>query len=97
MEDVVFNKCREIAFLLNEGKEVPAREKLIRLLDYLWSNKIDKDALVNHLIRATGLFPYLESENADWRDALVADLFRVDVGEAKPVVLHREQSRVLKT
>ena len=97
MKDVVFNECREIAFLLNEGKEVPAREKLIRLLDYLWSNKIDKDALVNHLIRATGLFPYLESENADWRDALVADLFRVDVGEAKPVVLHREQSRVLKT
>lgn len=96
MEDFVFNKCGEVASLLNEGNEVSAREKLIRLLDYLWYNKIDKDALVNHLIRATGLFPYLERENADWRDALVADLFRVDVGCDKPVVLHREQSRVLK-
>ena len=95
MENVVFDKCREIAHQLNEGDEISAREKLIRLLDYLSKNKIAKDALVNHLIRAAGLFPYLDN-NATWRDALVGSMFQVDVGGKKNVVLHREQSKVLK-
>lgn len=95
MDDVVFEKCKEIASWLNEGKSDEARDRVIRLLDYLKNNNIPPNELVNHLIRETGLFPYLD-EGANWRDALVGDLFRVDVGGGKNVVLHREQSKVLK-
>ena len=94
MNDFVFEKCQEIASLLNARNDEVAREYVIRLLAYLEANNIPKDELVNHLIRQTGLYPYLD-ENANWRDALVADLFRVDVGGLEPKVLHREQSKVL--
>ena len=95
MDDCAFEKCQEIASCLNEKKDDEARDGVIRLLDYLKEKGIPRDELVNHLIRETGLFPYLD-ETANWRDALVADLFRVDVGCKDPVVLHREQSKVLK-
>ena len=95
MDDFAFEKCREIASCLNEKKDDEARDGVIRLLNYLKENGIPQDELVNHLIRETGLFPYLD-KTANWRDALVADLFSVDVGCKDPVVLHREQSKVLK-
>lgn len=91
----VFEKCAEINTCLTQKNEKEAREKLIKLLDYLERNNISYDPLINHLIRLTGLYPYIKAENADWQDALVSELFKVETGDGF-TTLHREQSDVLK-
>ncbi|WP_254073650.1 DEAD/DEAH box helicase [Cellulophaga sp. HaHaR_3_176] len=53
--------------------------------------------MVNHLIRETGLFPYLEPETSNWEERFIYNAFKVDVGEEKPLTLHREQSLLLKS
>jgi len=50
--------------------------------------------LVNHMIRATGLFPYLQLDGASWDQKYVHHAFEVDVGR-RLATLHREQSTVL--
>lgn len=92
----VFEKCREINSLLNSGNEKDARNKLIKMLDFLQVNDIPYNSLVNHLIREVGLFPYFDEKQADWMDSLACEMFRADVGFGKSVILHREQSSVLK-
>lgn len=92
----VFEKCREINSLLNSGNEKDARNKLIEMLDFLQVNDIPYNSLVNHLIREVGLFPYFDEKDADWKDSLACEMFRADVGFEKSVILHREQSLVLK-
>lgn len=94
--DDIFSICDKINSLLEIKKETEAREELIKLLDYLESNNIGYTPLINHLIRATGLYQYIKIENADWSDRFVAEVFKVNVGERKDLVLHREQSRILK-
>ena len=94
--DDIFSICDKINSLLEIKKETEAREELIILLDYLESNNIEYTPLINHLIRATGLYQYIKIENADWSDRFVAEVFKVNVGERKDLVLHREQSRILK-
>lgn len=96
MEDLVFEKCQGINQLLMFNKENEAREELIQLLDYHAKQEIEYDPLVNHLIRQTGLYPYLDIDSANWDDRYVYDLFKVDVGVESPVTLHREQSLLLK-
>lgn len=59
-----FDTCHEINRLLSTQNEVAARNLLIRLLADLDRNKKPYSQLVNHMIRATGLFPYLQLENA---------------------------------
>lgn len=92
----VFEKCREINSLLNSGNEKDARNELIKLLDFLQENDIPYNSLVNHLIREVGLFPYFDEKQADWMDSFACEMFRADVGFEKSVILHREQSLVLK-
>lgn len=92
----VFEKCREINSLLNSGNEKDARNELIKMLDFLQENDIPYNSLVNHLIREVGLFPYFDEKQADWMDSLACEMFRTDVGFEKSVILHREQSLVLK-
>ncbi|WP_024577397.1 MULTISPECIES: DEAD/DEAH box helicase [unclassified Afipia] len=90
----VFEICYEVNRLLSLKHEVAARNLLIRLLADLDSTKISYPQVVNHMIRATGLFPYLQLANASWDQKYVHRAFEVDVGR-QMATLHREQSSVL--
>lgn len=96
MEEQIFENCHTINDLLISNKENEARQHLIKLLDYHNTNQIEYNPLVNHLIRETGLFPYLEPETSNWEERFIYDAFKVDVGEEQPLTLHREQSLLLK-
>lgn len=96
MENTIFEQCQKINELLIADKENEARQELIKLLDFHESNRIEYTPLINHLIRETGLFPYLEPETSNWEERFVFDVFKVDVGENEPLTLHREQSLLLK-
>lgn len=96
MENIVFERCQTINDLLIADKDNDARQELIKLLDFHESNKIEYTPLVNHLIRETGLFPYLEPETSNWEERYVYDVFKVDVGEEELLTLHREQSLLLQ-
>lgn len=96
METQIFEKCHNINSLLISEKEKEARQELIKLLDFHKNNKISYIPIVNHLIRETGLFPYIEPETSDWEERFVYNAFKVDVGESEPLTLHREQSFLLK-
>ncbi len=96
METQVFENCQNINALLISNKENAARQELIKLLDFHKRNDIEYNPLVNHLIRETGLFPYLEPSSSNWEERYVYNAFKVDVGEDAPLTLHREQSLLLK-
>ena len=91
-----FETCQEVNSLLESNKESDAREVLIKLLANLNSEKKPYSNLVNHLIRRSGLYPYLRPESSNWDDRCVYEAFKVDVGGNKTVTLHREQSTILK-
>lgn len=93
--DDVFEKCQIINDLINNGKEKNARNELIKLLDYLNTNNIEYNNLVNHLIRVLGLYPYIQKDKASWSDRFVHEAFKVNVGDNE-LTLHREQSRLLR-
>lgn len=97
MQEQVFDQCHIINELLIGKQENEARQELIKLLDYHQTNELDYNPLVNHLIRETGLFPYLEPETSNWEERFIYNAFKVDVGEEKPLTLHREQSYLLKS
>jgi len=92
----VFEECSIINDLLQGEKPIEARDRLIRLLDILGRESQVYNPLINHLIRETGLYPYLEPETSSWQDRFVFESFKVDIGLDKPVTLHSEQSLVLK-
>lgn len=96
MQEQVFEKCHMINELLISDKDNEARQELIKLLDYHNSHDLCYNPLVNHLIRETGLFPYLEPETSNWEERFIHNAFKVDVGEQVPLTLHREQSLLLK-
>ncbi len=96
MNTQVFEDCQKINELLISNKENTARQELIKLLDFHKRNSIEYTPLVNHLIRETGLFPYLEPSSSNWEERYVYNAFKVDVGEKVPLTLHREQSLLLK-
>ncbi|MDO6852098.1 hypothetical protein Q4599_00795 [Cellulophaga lytica] len=96
MQEQVFDQCHLINGLLISNQENEARQELIKLLDYHNNNNLAYNPLVNHLIRETGLFPYLEPETSNWEERFIYNAFKVDVGEEKPLTLHREQSFLLK-
>lgn len=91
----IFETCHIVNDYLLADNEVMARNELIKLLDFHSQNEIEYSTLVNHLIRATGLYPYLQAENATWQDRYVYEVFKVDIG-GKEATLHREQSSLLK-
>lgn len=94
--ETIFEFCHTINDLLSCNKEKEARDELIKLLDYHETNEIPYSPLVNHLIRETGLYPYLQLETADWQEKFVHEVFKVDTGEKEQLTLHREQSILLK-
>lgn len=96
METQVFEKCHTINELLISDKDNEARNELIKLLDFHNVNELEYNPLVNHLIRETGLFPYLDPETSNWEERFIYNAFKVDVGEQEPLTLHREQSFLLK-
>lgn len=89
-----FDTCYEVNRLLSSNNEIAARNLLIRLLADLDQAKAPYPQVVNHMIRATGLFPYLQLEGASWDQKFVHRAFEVDVGR-RIATLHREQSSVL--
>ncbi len=96
MEEAVFSHCREINCLLDNGNEEEARNKLIKLLDDHERMQLPYSPLVNHLIRKTGLYPYIQEDTAGWEDKFVYEAFKVDTGNREKQTLHREQSFLLK-
>jgi hypothetical protein len=96
MENHVFDNCREINNLITAKKDNEARESLIKLFDYHSVNNVEYTPLVNHLIRETGLFPYLNEKTSNWEERYIYEVFKVNVGNENPVTLHREQSLLLK-
>lgn len=93
----IFNTCQDINSLLLNQQESGARNKLIQLLDYLNRQNITYTPLINHLIRETGLYPYLHPETANWQEKFIYNVFKVDTGEKQQITLHREQSSLLKS
>ena len=90
----VFETCHEINNLLAARNELAARNLLIRLLADLEQAGTPYPQVVNHMIRETGLFPYLQLDGASWDVKYVHQAFEVDVGR-RVATLHREQSSVL--
>ena len=100
----LFDECKKINSLFNEGNDNKGREELINLLDFIQSNNIDlkEEPISNtqffcHLIRKSGIYPYLEKyiETAIFEDKLAYSLFNLNINN-EDIILHREQSRVLK-
>lgn len=91
----IFDTCQIINDYLLADNEVMARNELINLLDYHDKEAIEYSPLVNHLIRETGLYPYIKPNNATWQDRFAYEAFKVDIG-GKSATLHREQSALLK-
>lgn len=99
----LFDKCKKINSLFNDGNDNEAREEVINLLDFIQSNNIDlkEEPIGNiqfftHLIRKSGIYPYLEKyiETAIFEDKLVYSLFNININNEE-VILHREQLKVL--
>lgn len=91
----IFETCHRINDLLSAKETTAARNELIKLLDFHERNSIRYSSLVNHLIRETGLYPYLITETANWEDRFVYEAFKVNTGGNKIHTLHREQSTLL--
>lgn len=92
----IFEECAVINELLEVANGTEARNRLIRLLDQHHREEVAYSPLVNHLIRESGLFPYLDPDTSSWQDRFVYESFKVDIGQEAPVTLHSEQSLVLK-
>lgn len=92
----VFASCSEINDLINLNLENEARNALIKLLAHHEAENISYTPLLNHLIRSTGLYPYIQQDSADWQDRFIYEAFKVDTGASEPLTLHREQSNLLK-
>lgn len=90
----IFETCYEVNRLLALRNEIAARNLLIRLLDDLERSDTAYPLVVNEMIRATGLFPYLQLKTSSWDQRFVHYAFEVDVGR-RIATLHREQSSVL--
>lgn len=91
----IFEWCRNIGMLLEQSQEQEARNELIKLLDYINKNDIAYSPLVNHLIRMSGLYPYIHTDTSNWDDRFIFEAFKANVG-SEEVTLHREQSNILK-
>lgn len=90
----VFETCHEINRLIGLKDEFAARNLLIQLLATIDQTEATYPQVVNHMIRTTGLFPYMQTTNASWDQKYVHRAFAVDIG-GRLATLHREQSNVL--
>jgi len=92
----IFEACSSINDHIQGGNDLSARNELIKVLDFHEKEGISYSPLVNHLIRETGLYPYLDPETSSWEDRFIYESFKVNIGFELPVTLHREQSLLLK-
>lgn len=93
----IFSKCKSVNDHLRSGNETTARDELIKVLAHCEKEHIPYDPLINHLIRETGLYPYMKLENAGWQDRYLFEAFKVDIGGDVPATLHRDQSALLRS
>ena len=91
-----YERCVEINDLLNAHQEAEARSKVISLLNDIDAEQGEYSSLLNHLIRAVGLLPYLHLDTSDWQERFASEAFRADIGGGRDAVLHTEQSAILK-
>lgn len=91
-----FQACHCVNDLIAQNNDIEARNELIKILDYHEKENLDYPEVVNHLIRETGLYPYLRIETAGWQDRFAFESFKVNIGLSTPITLHREQSSILK-
>ena len=97
MQQDYFSQYQQIAGLINQGDEVTARTEVITLLQKFKDNDLSEyPPVLNALIKAVGLYPYMHSDTSDWSDRLTYEAYKVDVGSDQLAVLHREQSFVLR-
>ena len=92
----IFETCQNINNLLQLNDEGNARNLLIKLLDYHYQNNIEYSQLINHLIRQTGLYPYIDLETSNWQERYIYEAFKVNTGDVEEITLHRAQSGLLK-
>jgi hypothetical protein len=92
----IYEECAVINDLLQANDGTEARNRLIRMLDQLGREGIPYSPLINHLIRESGLFPYLDPDTSSWQDRFIFESFKVDIGQETHITLHSEQSLVLK-
>lgn len=97
MEDFIFDQCHIVNNHLFNGKENLAREELIKILNFHKIQNLPYSELVNHLIRQTGLFPYLDEETSSWEERFVIEAFKVNIGNDVYRTLHREQAQLLRS
>ncbi|WP_169764481.1 DEAD/DEAH box helicase [Campylobacter mucosalis] len=90
-DDDIFNRCADIFDINDESTQ---RDMTIKLLSEI--NQEQYTPIINHLIRQTGLYPYMKYETSEWFDKILINNFMVDIGEKEPVVLHLKQSEILK-
>lgn len=99
----LFSECKKINSSFNEEKEEEARESLIDLLNEINTNNINIKSqplshrqFFYHLIRMSGLYPYLGKyiKDAIFGDKLAYNFFSIS-NNKKSIVLHRGQLRVL--
>lgn len=91
----IFQSCHYINDYILAKNDLAARNELIKLLHYHQVNDLSYSPLVNHFIRLTGLYPYLQPKTSSWQERVVIDAFKVDIG-GREATLHREQSALLK-
>jgi hypothetical protein len=91
-----FEQCRYVSSLLDNNDPQSARNELIKLLDHHEQNNLPYTPILNHLIRQTGLYPYLDVDSSLWQDKLIFELFKVDTGDTEQKTLHIQQASLLK-
>lgn len=91
-----FEEYKKINDLIETSKESDARTNAIILLDKMKTDEIEFDPIINNIIRRLGLYPYMDESTSNWEDRFVFQAFKADNGGRDKVVLHREQSCVLK-
>lgn len=96
MEDFVFTACQKANNLIEAGQEADARDCMIQLLSNMQKSQLPSNALVNHLIRQLGLYPYIQMDTASLQDQIAYEVFKANVGQENDITLHREQSFLLK-
>lgn len=91
----LFEECRKVNSLIEAGNDSEARDELIKLLDLHKKNEVEYTPLVNHLIRRTGLYPYIDDETSSWQEKYIHEVFKVNTGDLEDLTMHREQSLLL--
>ena len=80
MQQDFFSQYQQIAGLINQGDDVKARTEVITLLQKFKDNNLSEyPPVLNALIKAVGLYPYMHSDTSDWSDRLAYEAYKIDV------------------